>query len=93
MNSRDFVERLNAETGIGLGRSKEVIKAVFEIISEELALGNDVRISKFGTFQIKIREPRMGFNIQTREPMEIPEKRKVAFKPSVGLKALIEENM
>lgn len=93
MNSREFIERLHAETGIGLGRSKEVIKAVFNILSEEIALGNDVRINKFGTFHIKVREPRMGFNIQTREPMEIPEKRKIVFKPSESLKALIEEYM
>lgn len=93
MNNREFIERLNAETGIGLGKSKEVLRAVFGILAEEIALGNDVRISKFGTFQIKVREARMGFNVQTREPMEIPAKKKLVFKPTIALKNLVEETL
>ncbi|MEY8365750.1 HU family DNA-binding protein [Anaerovoracaceae bacterium 41-7] len=92
MNSRQMIERLNASTGIGLGKSKEVIKALFDIITEELAVGNDVKVNKFGTFNIKTREARVGYNIQTGESMEIPAKKKVSFKPSIGLKTLIEEN-
>lgn len=76
----------------GLGKSKEVLKVVFGIISEELALGNDVKISKFGTFHIKVREPRMGYNLQTCKVIELPEKRKATFRPASALKELIEEN-
>ena len=48
-----------------------------------------VKISKFGTFSIRSKNPRMGRNPKTKEKKEISKRNVVLFKPSKEFKSFL----
>lgn len=91
MDNKELIVKFANEAGITQGKSKELIKILFDVITEELAIGGSVKINKFGVFETRIRDARQGFNPKTREVLEIPEKKYPAFKPTKNLKDLVAE--
>lgn len=63
------------------------VNAVMEVIAEQLKAGEDVVITGFGTFTTVARDARVGRNVQTGEPMDIPATVAPKFKASKNLKA------
>jgi len=60
-------------------------------ITEELKVGNDVTLHGFGKFSTKNTAARTGRNPITGDPVDIPAKRKVVFKPQKMLKEAVQE--
>ena len=52
----------------------------------ELAEGEKITISGFGTFEIRERAERQGINPRTREPITIAASKSIVFKPGKALK-------
>ena len=82
----DLIVKVAQDCGIDEKVVKQVYQSIFQNIAEELKIGETVRINKFGVFEVRTREARVGFNPRTREKLEIPEKQYPAFKPSKTLK-------
>ena len=70
--------------------SKDVVDAFFDLISERLAQGQDVKLSGFGNFQIRTKAPRPGRNPRTGEAIPIQARRAVTFHASSKLKEQIQ---
>ncbi len=70
--------------GIGLSRSEcyDIVDAVIDNLSEAMTRGEDVKISGFGTFQIKQKNARVGRNPKTGVEVEISPRRVLTFRPS-----------
>ena len=80
-----------AETADGL-TVKEAAAAVadtFEIIKAALEHGDRVMISGFGRFMVRDKHARVGRNPKTGKPIALEARRVVGFKPSEGLKAVM----
>ena len=60
-------------------------------MKEALENGEKVKISGFGNFEIRRKEPRKGRNPQTGEEIIISERRVLTFKPSQVLKEKLNE--
>lgn len=88
----DVYKRTAKMTGYKIGVVKEISAALFENISNSMAWGDDVRISKFGVFEAKVRQARKGYNPRTGETLDLPAKRYASFKPAKRLRDLIEES-
>ena len=73
------------------GDVKHVIEALVEEIQANLANGDKVQLSGFGTFETKTREARVGRNPRTKEPMVIPATRVPTFKASKALRDTISK--
>ena len=86
MNKRDLADVVAYETGTARSRAMASVNLVFETIAEALQEGADVRITGFGTFEVRQRTARTGRNPRTGEAVEIPATRTPAFKPSKALK-------
>jgi integration host factor subunit alpha len=86
-----LAELLFEQIGLNKRESKEMIDAFFELISECLIDGNDVKISGFGNFQIRTKAPRPGRNPRTGEAIPIASRRVVTFHASHKLKDQIQE--
>ena len=69
----------------------KAVDAVFEAITTEVAAGNKVTVTGFGTFEPKVREARAGRNPQTGEAITIPAHTAVTFKAGKGLKDCVNE--
>ena len=85
-----LAELLFEQIGLNKRESKEMIDAFFELISEYLIEGKDVKISGFGNFQIRTKAPRPGRNPRTGEAIPIESRRVVTFHASHKLKYQIQ---
>jgi integration host factor subunit alpha len=64
----------------------DLVNILFDELKRILAAGENVKISGFGNFLVKSKEPRVGRNPQTGEPMTIDGRRVLSFKVSQVLK-------
>ena len=78
----DIAETLYQEVGLSRKVSGEILDMILEEISQELAKGNSVKISSFGTFLVRNKNPRIGRNPKTGVDAEISARRVISFKPS-----------
>jgi integration host factor subunit alpha len=76
--------------GLNKRESKDMVDAFFDLISQTLVQGTDVKISGFGNFQIRTKAPRPGRNPRTGELIPIEARSVATFHASLKLKAQIQ---
>ena len=62
MTKKELIHEVAYETGISISDSKEIVDAVFNILTSTLLRGEEVRIANFATFKVLDRPAR---NIRT----------------------------
>ena len=76
-----------------IGFSKKISDNLFndilDVIVDNLIKHKKLKISNFGTFTIKNKKSRPGFNFKTKEKKLIKERNVVLFKPSKEFKKFI----
>ena len=79
-----------------LGLSKKILDVILDdllnIIVENLKDKKKVKISNFGTFEIRYKNERVGRNPKTKEKKIISARNVVLFKPSKDFKKFININ-
>ena len=85
-----LAELLFEHIGMNKRESKDMVDAFYDLISDALVDGNDVKISGFGNFQIRTKAPRPGRNPRTGEAIPIQARRVVTFHASHKLKDQIQ---
>jgi integration host factor subunit alpha len=78
--------------GLGLNKreARDMVEGFFDLISNTLVAGHDVKMSGFGNFNIRRKAPRPGRNPRTGEVIQINAKHVVTFHPSHKLKGLVQ---
>jgi len=84
-----LADLLFEQIGLNKRESKDMVEAFFELVSNRLIEGEDVKISGFGNFQIRVKAPRPGRNPRTGELIPIGERRVATFHASAKLKEQI----
>ena len=69
--------------------SESLINEFFSLILSNLKKEKIVKISNFGTFILRGKNPRIGRNPKTKEKKEISKRNVVLFKPSKEFKNFI----
>lgn len=69
-----------------------IVATVFDEITAALARGDRVELRGFGAFSVKAREPRIGRNPRTGEPVEVGSKRMPFFKAGKELRERINRS-
>jgi integration host factor subunit alpha len=90
LTKAQLAELLFDQIGLNKRESKDMIDAFFDLISQRLVTGEDVKISGFGNFQIRTKAPRPGRNPRTGEAIPIQARRVVTFHASHKLKEHIQ---
>ena len=90
LTKAQLAELLFDQIGLNKRESKDMIDAFFDLISQKLVDGQDVKISGFGNFQIRSKAPRPGRNPRTGEAIPIEARRVVTFHASYKLKESIQ---
>jgi len=92
MTKADIIERVCEEVG-GFSKKEaaDVVEAVFELMKNTLAEGEKIKISGFGNFVVRTKQPRPGRNPQTGQEIVIEARRVLTFKPSNVLKTALNE--
>ena len=86
MNKSEIAGRLADRTGVGRTVAGDAVNAVFEVIAETLARGEDVRIAGFGSFGTRSRPARTGRNPRTGESLNIAALNTPTFKAGKPLR-------
>ena len=86
MNKTELTAIAAEKAGISKKDAERLVNAFLDTLSLTLASGEKIQLSGFGTFELKTREPRMGRNPRTKEPVEIPATTVPVFKPSKALR-------
>lgn len=88
MNKADLIGAVADKTGINKKSSEIILNAVLEAITEQLTVGNTVRLVGFGSFVVKRRNARKCVNPHNGEDIYVPSKNVPVFKAGKQLKML-----
>ena len=89
LTKKDLINAVYMQLGFSKQITENLIEEFFSIIVTKLMENKSVKISKFGTFSIRSKNPRMGRNPKTKEEKEISKRNVVLFKPSKEFKDLL----
>ena len=89
MNKNDISKKVyETHGGLSYADCQRIVDLIIETIKRRLARGEKVLISGFGCFSVMKRKDKKGVNPQTGEPVIIPGRNAVKFKPSKYLKTI-----
>ncbi len=89
----DLAEAVYSNVGLSRTESAELVERILELISDALVEGESVKLSSFGSFQVRSKNERIGRNPKTGEEVPILPRRVLIFKPSNVLKSKINKSM
>jgi integration host factor subunit alpha len=85
----DLGEAVHRKVGLSRTESAELVKTVLRIISDALVKGEQVKLSSFGTFDVRAKRERVGRNPKTGEEVPITPRRVLVFRPSQIMKKTV----
>ena len=90
ITKKDLVAELSNATGIKHADTLAMVEAFMELVSKNLAEGNEVTLRTFGTFDLRVARGKVGRNPkQPNSEVMIPDRCVVRFKPSKELKSRV----
>ena len=89
MNKTELVAAIASKANISKKDAEASVKALTEVVSEELKKGEKIQLVGFGTFEVSERAARTGRNPQTGAEMKIPASQAPKFKAGKALKDAI----
>ena len=89
LTKKDLVNLVYMQIGFSKQISENLIEDFFSLIMLNLKKEKKLKISKFGTFSIRSKKPRIGRNPKTKENKTISKRNVVLFKPSKEFKEII----
>ena len=87
----NLVEKISNRLGLSKAESQNLVENFFEILSNSLENGEDVKISGFGTFKLKKKNTRPGRNPMTGEVIPVSARTIVKFSASSKFKTMVHD--
>jgi nucleoid DNA-binding protein len=86
MTKGELIETVARQTGQPKATVELTMETVFDQIARAIRRDKRFWVPGFGTFSVRRRRARAGFNPRTNAPMTIPAARTVGFRPAPKLK-------
>jgi len=86
VNKNDLIQKLADHTGLVKNDAAKAVDGVFEVVTDALKSGDEVRLTGFGVFVVATRAGGKGRNPQTGEEITIKPSRQPRFRPGKQLK-------
>jgi DNA-binding protein HU-beta len=86
MNKNDVIAAVADKTGLSKAQAGQAVDTTFDVITDALKAGDEVKIIGFGNFSVSHRAASMGRNPRTGEPIQIAASKTPKFKAGKGLK-------
>jgi len=90
MNKAELISAVADKSCMSKKDTEAVITAFTAVVEDALKGGDKVQLTGFGAFEVKERAARTGINPSTKQPIEIPASKSVAFKAGKLLKDAIQ---
>lgn len=86
MNKTELIKNAAQAINADINATRDAVNAFLHCLGHTLADGQDVTIQDFGSFHVKKAEACIKRNPRTGQPLQVPAKMKVSFKPAKALK-------
>jgi integration host factor subunit alpha len=90
LTKADLTDALHGDVGLNKREAKDFVDSFFETISAALAVGDAVKLSSFGNFELRQKNQRPGRNPKTGKEIPISSRRVVTFRAGQKLKSRVE---
>lgn len=91
MTKRELVIEVAERLGYTQNEVANVVQATLDLVTEALAKEQRIEIRNFGVFEVKKRAKRQARNPKTGDPVVVPEKYVVVFKPGREMEKRVKE--
>ena len=92
LTKKDLINSIYMQIGFSKNLSENLIEDLLFTIIENLKKEKKLKLSKFGTFSIRLKKSRIGRNPKTKEIKTISDRNVVLFKASKEFKELINSS-
>ena len=92
LTKKEIINSIYMQVGFSKKISENLLDDFLYILLDELLINKKVKISKFGTFSIKEKKPRIGRNPKTKKEVLISARKVLIFKSSKELQKLVNSN-
>ena len=92
LTKKELVNSIYMQIGYSKKISETLLEDFFDVIFNSLKKNNKVKIAKFGSFEVRFKNSRIGRNPKTKEQKVISERKVILFKPSKELKKKINQS-
>ena len=89
LTKKELINSIYMQLGFSKQMAEYLIDEFFYLITLNLKKEKKLKITKFGTFFIRLKKSRIGRNPKTKEDKIISERNVVLFKPSKEFKEFI----
>lgn len=79
LTKREIIKELQERTGLSQRLLSQILDNLLEEIKKTLDLGEEIKISGFGTFKTVLSKPRKGRILKSGKEIIVPSFRKVVF--------------
>ena len=89
MNKTELIAAMAEQAGLSKKDAEKALKALTDVVADELKKGGQVQLVGFGTFEVSERGAREGRNPQTGKAMKIKASKSPKFKGGKALKDML----
>ena len=86
MTKSQLIDAVATESDVSRTVAAQVVKTIFDSMSEAIVAGNRIEMRGFGTFSVAQRKATTGRNPQTGATIQIPASKQPKFKAGKALK-------
>ncbi len=90
MTKEDLIEAIAKKAGGSKSAAADCLNTILDEIKMDLAKGEKLTLTGFGTFSVSKRKARIGRNPKTGATIKIPAKKVPKFKAGKGLKDAVK---
>ena len=92
LTKKDIINSIHMQIGYTKRISELIFEDFFEILLQNIIKYKKVKISNFGTFELRMKKQRIGRNPKTKEEKVISARNVILFKPSKDFKNYINNH-
>ena len=93
LTKSELIHFLAHNTGLTKVETETVVDGLLGIIQEVLMMGKKVELRGFGTFLVRVRQPREARNPATQETVLLDRRSVPVFKPSKTLRSAVDRSL
>ena len=86
LTKKEIINSIYMQLGYSKNLIENVLEDIFDVLLKSLKENGKVKISNFGTFELRYKKSRIGRNPKTKKETIISERNVILFKPSKFLK-------
>ena len=91
LTKKDIINSIYMQIGFSKKISSNLLEDILFVLTQNIIESKKVKISNFGTFEVRTKKRRIGRNPKTKESKIITERKVILFKPSKKFKNYLND--